>query len=158
MRVVWTSVHRGKQLDDARHGGGGNAGTTIVGPPLAAGLASWSPLAAVAATGSMAVCGALAYATAPLVRGVRGRAGEARRVPPWLRRAAPPLALGCLAAMSLGALQLLVPAYSIHHGSAAWSGPLLAVYAAGATVGGLLYGARTRGAPLAAVLGAICVS
>jgi hypothetical protein len=52
---------------------------------------------------------------------------------------------------AIGALEVSLPAFSTEHGAPELAGVLLAVWSIGSAVGGLVYGARPRRAPLAAL-------
>jgi predicted MFS family arabinose efflux permease len=118
----------------------------IVGPLLAAAIASWvSPEVAFLAGATMQAAGALAFAAAPASRAWRPSAqGErVRRGPlsaPGIRVLMTAMAA---AAVALGVLEIGIAAFAEREGSRSDSGWLFALWGVGSLIGGLWYGART---------------
>jgi predicted MFS family arabinose efflux permease len=121
-------------------------------PVVVAGVAAVaSPSAAVLASAACAVAGALAFAATRASHEWRGAAHEVG----WL---GPLTAVGMRTVfvvmgafgISLGVLQVAVPAFAADHGSAELGGLLLGALSAGSLAGGIVYGARSwPGAPAA---------
>ena len=123
----------------------------VAGPLVAAGLAT----ALTAAVGLFLCAGfyllaATGFATAPAVRAAvpdedvqRTRAGALGSA--GIRALS---LLGLLTAISLGAIEVALPAFTELEGSRAAAGPLLTVWAVGSVLGGLWYGSRSWRAPL----------
>ena len=118
----------------------------ISGPLLAAGIATLiSPAAGVLTAAAMQTAGALGVAAAPSSRRWR----PAQREPgtsrvgalssPGLRTLVAAL---MITAVSLGVLEICIPAFAEEYGSRSDSGWLFALWALGSLVGGLWYGAR----------------
>ena len=115
----------------------------VAGPLVAAGLAT----ALTPAVGLFLWTG---FATAPAVRAAvpdedvqRTRAGALGSA--GIRALS---LLGLLTAISLGAIEVALPAFTELEGSRAAAGPLLTVWAVGSVLGGLWYGSRSWRAPL----------
>jgi MFS family permease len=122
--------------------------TYIAGPLIAGGvIALWSPTAAVAATAVLSFVGALAFAAAPAARREPKTAKPGRL--PALSGAGIRTVVATSAAFGLtfGVLDVAFPAVARAHGSPASAGVLLAAFAAGSWVGGLLYGLRRAPPP-----------
>ena len=90
------------------------------------------------------------FATAPAVRAAlpetdapRTRAGALGS--PGIRTLA---AVALTTAISFGAIEVALPAFTEHEGSRAAAGPLLTMWALGSVIGGLWYGSRSWRAPL----------
>lgn len=115
----------------------------VVGPVLATVLALdvWSA-GGLAASTALALTGSLMLATqrhtepAPVPRTAGSRAGTALRTPGLRVVALSYLAVG----VSFGTIEVSVVAFAQEHGSAVAAGPLLALWAVGSMVAGLLYG------------------
>jgi MFS family permease len=124
----------------------------VAGPPLVAGLAALaSPAVATASIGVLVLVGVGAFAAAPASRAWRGAHRAAGRGH-W----AGPLRSGgirtllaaiVLLAFAFGMVEVAVPAAAERLGSRTLAGPLLALWAAGSMLGGLLLGGRDGGGP-----------
>jgi MFS family permease len=122
----------------------------IVGPLVAAGLATaFTPAVALILCAGMYVVAATGFATAPAVRAalpdadvIRTRAGALGS--PGIRTL---VTAGTAAAISFGAIEVALPAFTEQEGSRAAAGPLITAWALGSVLGGLWYGARSWRAP-----------
>jgi MFS family permease len=121
-------------------------GVFITGPLLAAGIATVvSPEAAVVTAVAMQTAGALGVAASPASRRWRPAqraAGSARTgalSSPGLRTLVLALAI---TSISLGVLEISIPAFAEQEGSRSDAGWLFALWGAGSLLGGLWYGAR----------------
>ena len=122
----------------------------IIGPLIAAGLATaLSPAVGLFLCAGLYLVAATGFATAPLVRSAaretdapRTRAGALSS--PGMRTL---VVLALLAAVSFGAIDIALPAFSEEEGSRAAAGPLLTAWALGSVVGGLWYGSRSWRTP-----------
>jgi MFS family permease len=121
-------------------------GVFISGPLLAAGISvAASPQAAVLAVGALQTGGALAFAASPASRAWRPAEREpgTRRTGalsiPGLRTLVASLAI---TAISMGALEIGIPAFAEGESSRADAGWLFALWGVGSLLGGLWYGAR----------------
>jgi MFS family permease len=121
-------------------------GVFISGPLLAAGISvAASPQAAVLAVGALQTGGALAFAASPASRAWRPAEREpgTRRTGalsiPGLRTLVASLAI---TAISMGALEIGIPAFAERESSRADAGWLFALWGVGSLLGGLWYGAR----------------
>ena len=122
----------------------------IVGPLIAAGLATaLSPAVGLFLCAGLYLVAATGFATAPLVRSAaretdapRTRAGALSS--PGMRTL---VAMALLAAVSFGAIDIALPAFSEQEGSRAAAGPLLTAWALGSVAGGLWYGSRSWRTP-----------
>jgi MFS family permease len=126
----------------------------ISGPLLTALVVSLgSPAVALLCACGFALAGTLALVTAPASRAWRPVAsGEARD---WLGALASPGVRTLISALApvgfaLGATEVTMAAFASDHGSRAAAGVLLALWAVGSGVGGLVYGARSHGSTPAA--------
>ncbi len=132
----------------------------FTGPLLAGALiALGSPTLAVAGAAVLGAGGTLALATAPAVRAV-----PARESPSAGRLAALDggairyiVAAGGLFGITFGVLDVAWPAFAHEHGRAATAGLFLSLFAVGAGIGGLLYGARQHNAPATSTYSALCL-
>jgi MFS family permease len=123
----------------------------ILGPLIAAGLATaFSAAAGLFLCAGLYLVAAIGFATAPLVRSAapepnatRTRAGALSS--PGMRTL---VALALLSAVSYGAIDIALPAFSEQEGSRAAAGPLLTAWAVGSVAGGLWYGSRSWGTPV----------
>jgi MFS family permease len=145
MRALWSTLVRD---DDARHAAFALEAsalevTFVIGPVvLVGGLAvATSPGAGLVACAALLIAGTLAFATSPQSRGWRteARAGDrsaagALASPPLLVLLVGVTFMGA----SFGAIELAVTAFAEEHGSSGLAGPLLAAWAAGSLVGGLV--------------------
>ena len=118
----------------------------ITGPLIVVGIASGaSPQAAFLTGAVMMAVGAIGFAGAPASRRWRPTAREGRAMTsalaaPGMRVLVAAFALG---GVSLGALEIALPAFAEQEGSRGDSGWLFALWAFGSLVGGLWYGARS---------------
>ncbi len=126
-------------------------GVFIAGPLLAAAIATvFSPEAAVLTGIVMQTAGALGVAATPASRRWRPAEREPGSVRagalsiPGIRTLVASLAL---TAISLGVLEIGIPAFAEREASRSDSGWLFALWGAGSLAGGLWYGARSWGAP-----------
>jgi MFS family permease len=123
----------------------------VAGPLVAAGLATaFTPAVGLFLSAGLYLVAATGFATAPAVRAAlpeddaqRTRAGALGS--PGIRALA---ALGLLTAISFGAIEVALPAFTEHEGSRAAAGPLITMWALGSVAGGLWYGSRSWRAPL----------
>jgi MFS family permease len=122
----------------------------IIGPLIAAGLATaLSPAVGMFLCAGLYLVAATGFATAPLVRSATPE-GDAPRTRAGALSSAGMrtlVALAFLAAVSFGAIDIALPAFSEQEGSRAAAGPLLTTWALGSVVGGLWYGSRTWRTP-----------
>lgn len=129
--------------------------------PLLAGvlIAAGSPTLAVAAAAALGAGGALALAGAPAVRAVPARehpgAGRLAALDGTAIRYV--VGTGGLFGFTFGVLDVAWPAFAHSHGSAATAGLFLSLFAVGAGVGGLLYGARQHNRPAISTYPALCL-
>jgi MFS family permease len=122
----------------------------IVGPLVAAGIATlWTPTAGLLMSAALYVVAAVGFGTAPAVRAevpdadaVRTRAGPLGS--PGIRTL---IAAAMAAAISFGAIEVALPAFTESEGSRAVAGPLLTLWALGSVIGGIWYGSRTWTSP-----------
>jgi MFS family permease len=116
----------------------------VVGPPLVALLAAvFSPAVAVLGTGALLLVGTGVFATTPASRAWRGQ----RRAADWAgplrsRGIRAVLASIVLLATAFGTVEVTVVADAERLGSRTLAGPLLALWAFGSIVGGLVFGSR----------------
>ncbi len=129
--------------------------------PLLAGIliAVGSPTLAVAGAAVLAAGGTLALATAPAVHAVpasesRGSGRLAALDGGAIRYI---VAAGGLFGITFGVLDVAWPAFAHNHGSTATAGLFLSLFAVGAGIGGLLYGARQHNAPAISTYSALCL-
>jgi MFS family permease len=123
----------------------------VAGPLLAAGIATaLTPAVGLFLCAGLYLIASTGFATAPAVRGalpdedaLRTRAGALGSA--GIRTLS---ALALLTAISFGAIEVALPAFTEHEGSRAAAGPLLTMWALGSVVGGLWYGSRSWRAPL----------
>jgi MFS family permease len=122
----------------------------IIGPLIAAGLATaLTPAAGLFLCAGLYVVAATGFATAPVARSAAGEADAPRTragalSAPGMRTL---VALALLAAVSFGAIDIALPAFSEQEGSRAAAGPLLTAWALGSVLGGLWYGSRSWRTP-----------
>jgi MFS family permease len=116
----------------------------VIGPPLVALLAAaFSPAVAVLGTAVLLLVGVGSFAATPVSRAWRPR----RRAADWAGALRSPgiravLATIVLLAAAFGTVEVTVVAEAEQLGSRALAGPLLALWAVGSIVGGLVFGAR----------------
>lgn len=116
----------------------------IAGPLVVAVVITMvSPAAAVLVSGAVCVAGTLLFVASPGARGARARGRATPRTPvlglPGLRALLGPVGL---MGVSLGAVEVGLPALALHAGSRPSSGLLLALWSVGSLVGGLWHGSR----------------
>jgi MFS family permease len=117
----------------------------VVGPPLVALLAgAFSPAVALAGTAALLLLGVGSFAATPASRAWRPRR---RRAADWAGALRSPgiravLATIVLLAAAFGTVEVTVVAGAEQLGSRTLAGPLLALWALGSMVGGLVFGAR----------------
>jgi MFS family permease len=136
----------------------------MVGPAAAVLVATQfsTETAMLAMAGSLVAVGAMLYVVNPAVRSEEEKA-EAASVPrrSWLTpRMIGVLIIGAGAVFILGGTEVAVVAHLQESGDLPWTGVVLAVWAAGSAVGGLVYGALRRSIPqvvLMAGLGALTI-
>ena len=123
-----------------------------IGGPLVVALVIEATSASVAVVmqGAVVVLGTSLFVRSPLVRGAAPAAalhsrGSAIASPGLRALLAPVLLMG----VGLGAIEVGLPSLALHDGSRGASGLLLALWSLGSISGGLLYGARVWGSPLA---------
>jgi MFS family permease len=121
----------------------------ILGPLIAAGLATWTPLAGVLLCAVLYSVAAFGFAHSPASRAWRPKATVERTragalVSPGMRVL---VAVAVVTAVSFGVLEVALTAFAEHEGSRAAVGPLITIWSIGSLVGGLAYGARTWGSP-----------
>jgi MFS family permease len=133
----------------------------VTGPPLVALLAAvFAPAAAVVGIAVLLLAGIGAFASAPASRAWRGERWAADWAGP-LRSRGIRAVLACIVMMAaaFGAVEVAVPAAAERLGSRTLAGPLLALWAAGSMVGGLVFGGSGSGRPterrLAGLLGLV---
>jgi len=123
----------------------------VIGPLLAAGLATaLTPAVGLFLCAGLYLLASTGFATAPAARAAPPEEGAGRTRAgalgsPGIRTLA---ALGLLTAISFGAIEVAMPAFTEHEGSRAAAGPLLTMWALGSVAGGLWYGSRSWRAPL----------
>jgi len=124
----------------------------VIGPLVAAGIATaLTPAVGLFLCAGLYLLASIGFATAPAVRAAppdetsapRTRAGALGS--PGIRTLA---ALGLLTAVSYGAIDVALPAFTESEGSRAAAGPLLTMWAFGSLLGGLWYGSVSWRAPL----------
>ena len=129
--------------------------------PLLAGIliAVGSPTLAVAGAAVLAAGGTLALATAPAVHAVPASEGRGSGRLAALDGGAIRyiVAAGGLFGITFGVLDVAWPAFAHNHGSTATAGLFLSLFAVGAGIGGLLYGARQHNAPAISTYSALCL-
>jgi ATP-dependent Lhr-like helicase len=120
----------------------------FVSGPLLTGLiaAIASPEAALGLSAAAVLAGTAAFVVQPPVRGVRRTSDGPRRFAGALRSPGVlTLALTSIPpGIGLGICEVALPGFAYEHGAAEQSGLLLAVWAGGSAVGGLVYGAIRR--------------
>jgi MFS family permease len=122
----------------------------LVGPLIAAGLATaLTPAVGLFLCAGFYLMAATGFATAPVVRSAAGETDAPRSRAGALGSAGMRtlIALALLVAVSFGAIDIALPAFSEQEGSRAAAGPLLTVWAIGSVLGGLWYGSRPWRAP-----------
>jgi MFS family permease len=123
----------------------------ILGPLVAGALVALaSPAAAMLTAAALSLTGTLLFATTPRSRGWRPEPAAQRS---WAGALSAPGIRALVAATvpfgaAFGVLGVALPAFAVHHGAAAATGPLWAAQAAGSAAGGLLYGVRAWRRPL----------
>jgi MFS family permease len=116
----------------------------VIGPPLVAVLAAvFSPAAAVLGTAALLLAGVAVFASTPASRAWRPE----RRAADWAGPLRSPgiravLASIVLLASAFGTVEVTVVAGAEQLGSRTFAGPLLALWALGSLVGGLVFGSR----------------
>jgi MFS family permease len=123
----------------------------VVGPLIAAGIATaLTPAVGLFLCAALYLLASVGFATAPIVRAAlpeesppRSRAGALAS--PGIRTLA---AVGLLTAISFGAIEVALPAFTESEGSRAAAGPLITMWALGSVLGGLWYGSVGWRAPL----------
>jgi MFS family permease len=123
----------------------------VVGPLIAAGIATaLTPAVGLFLCAGLYLFASLGFATAPIVRAalpeeppIRTRAGALESA--GIRTLA---GLGLLTAVSFGAIEVALPAFTENEGSRAAAGPLITMWALGSVLGGLWYGSVGWRAPL----------
>ena len=123
----------------------------VVGPLVAAGLATaLTPAVGLFMGAGLYLLATTGFATAPAVRAAlpepdapRTRAGALGS--PGIRALA---AVALTTAISFGAIEVALPAFTEHERSRAAAGPLITMWALGSVLGGLWYGSRSWRAPL----------
>jgi len=116
----------------------------VVGPPLVAVLAAvFSPAAAVLGTAALLLAGVAVFASTPASRAWRPE----RRAADWAGPLRSPgiravLASIVLLASAFGTVEVTVVAGAEQLGSRTFAGPLLALWALGSLIGGLVFGSR----------------
>ena len=123
----------------------------VVGPLVAAGIATAStPAVGMFLCAVFYLLAGTGFATAPAVRAVLPDAEVERTRAGAL--GAPGIAtiagVGLLTAISFGAIEVGLPAFTENEGSRAAAGPLITLWALGSALGGLWYGSVTWRAPL----------
>jgi MFS family permease len=121
----------------------------VVGPPLVALLAAvFAPAAAMVGIAVLLLAGVGAFAGAPASRTWRPQRHTADWAGP-LRSAGIRAVLVCIVvlAAAFGAVEVAVPAAAERLGSRTLAGPLLALWAVGSMLGGLVFGGRGAGRP-----------
>jgi MFS family permease len=117
----------------------------IIGPLIAAGLATaLTPAVGLFLCAGLYLVAATGFATAPMVRSAALQADAPRTRAGALGTSGMRtlVALALLAAVSFGAIDIALPAFSEQEGSRAAAGPLLTAWALGSVLGGLWYGSR----------------
>jgi predicted MFS family arabinose efflux permease len=134
----------------------------VLGPALVAGLSALiGPAAALVASGLASMAGAVAMATTRGVRAVHPEADVThRRAGPLTSPAVRALLLTVVwIGTSFGAVEVAMPAFAEDVGSRpAAAGVLLAVWALGSMLGGLLYGALHSSRPPAQQMGFLVIA
>ena len=123
----------------------------VAGPLVAAGIATTlTPAVGLFLGAGFYLLAATGFATAPAVRAalpeddaLRTRAGALGS--PGIRTLS---AVALLTAISFGAIEVALPAFTEGEGSRAAAGPLITMWALGSVAGGLWYGSRSWRAPL----------
>jgi hypothetical protein len=124
----------------------------VTGPLLVVAIAgAASPAAAFLTAAFMHAGGAVAFAVTPASRGWRPAARPGRKHASPLSRPGMRVLVAALAiaGISLGALEIGIPAFAEREGSRADAGWLFALWAAGSLAGGFWYGARRWRLPAA---------
>lgn len=121
----------------------------ILGPLIAAGLATWTPLAGVLLCAALYSGAAFGFAHSPASRAWRPAAKVQRsRAGALVAQGMRVLvAVAVVTAVSFGVLEVALTAFAEDEGSRAAVGPLITVWSIGSLVGGLAYGARTWSSP-----------
>jgi MFS family permease len=124
----------------------------IVGPLIAAGIATaLTPAVSLFLCAGLYLSASVGFATAPAARAAPSEEASAPRTragalgSPGIRTLA---GLGVLTAVSYGAVEVALPAFTESEGSRAAAGPLFTVWALGSLLGGLWYGSVGWRAPL----------
>ena len=153
MRALWPELVGRERLDTAFAYDALQLELFFVAGPLlvVAIAAATSPAAAFLTAALMHAIGAIAFAAAPASRGWRPAAREGRKLAGALSRPGMRVLVVALAVagVSVGALEIGIPAFAEREGSRADAGWLFALWAAGSLAGGLWYGARTWRLPAA---------
>lgn len=123
----------------------------VVGPLVAAGIATaLTPAVGMFLCAAFYLLAGTGFGTAPAVRAALPDA-EAERTRAGAL-GAPGIAtvagVGLLTAISFGAIEVALPAFTENEGSRAAAGPLITLWALGSALGGLWYGSVTWRAPL----------
>jgi MFS family permease len=153
MRTLWPRLVGPKRLDTAFAFDALQLEVFfITGPLIVVGIAgAASPQAAFLTSAVMTAAGAIGFAGAPASRRWRptqrgGRDLTSALSAPGMRVLVAAFVLG---GVSLGALEIAIPAFAEQEGSRGDSGWLFALWAFGSLVGGLWYGARSWRVPAA---------
>jgi predicted MFS family arabinose efflux permease len=146
VRALWPRVARSPAALEVAYQVDATSQEVIwtTGPMLvAAAVAADSPAAAVLLAALITVVGTVWFATAPPARQWRGTAGGMRKAHAI---ANPGLQVVCgatvLVGFGVGALEVGLSAFAVHHGSRAAAGILLGLWSVGSMAGGFAYGAR----------------
>ena len=150
LRALWPSLLRDREDLQQTAYALDSVGIELlfIGGPLVTGVlaALAAPEAAFGLSSAAVLAGTALFVAQPPVRGLRPAARSSRRIAGALRSPGVlTLALTSVpAGIGLGICEVALPAFSHAHGSAERAGLLLAVWAAGSAVGGLIYGAMRR--------------
>lgn len=132
----------------------------FTGPLLAGALIAFgSPTLAVASAAALGAVGSLALATAPAIRAVPAKESPNAARLAALDGGAIRYVVGTagLFGFTFGTLDVAWPAFAHSHGSSATAGVFLSLFAVGAGIGGLLYGARRHTRPAISTYPALCL-
>lgn len=147
IRSLWGAVVEGPQLQTAFSLEAAFQEVTFaIGPLLVAALALADPVAALGVAAAATLVGTLALTRLPPVvaEGRRQRVVEERSLLGALAapgvRTIVAFAAGC--GLAFGAMEVALPAFAEEHGSRTLAGVVLACFAAGSLVGGLVAGSR----------------
>jgi len=142
VRMLWPRITPDRATRDAAYALDATAQEIVwtAGPLIVGVLAgAGSPRIAVLTVAAVTITGTMLFVSAPATRaGAPSRAGGSRLA----ALLSAPLRIVFAAGLSLGSLEVGLPALALHEGSSGSAGLLLSMWSIGSMMGGVVYGAR----------------